>query len=316
MKLDRNEDLKVLYQVCVVFFLVDWKIKMAVRLLIGGAILDFSSETAEGNLTKLDRKQDLNVLNDVCLCLADRKTKMALRPLIGLDIYTPATKLGGVYWNHHVRSSVRPSVRPAAFGFPAHNCFPFTPIIMKLHMQTPHEARMCPIDFEVKRSKVKVTMEIWISWKIVPAGVFVPLVQPRSSLTTPLEPLNGIKRNLTGRQISTSSIKIVIFRVDQKNKKDARALIDWDIFNFSYETAERNLTELDSKADLNVLFKVWVFRADRKTKMATLADPSLYSGARYVTLWAPCFLCFWWGFFLLDPPKFFTLFSTLKFTYL
>ena len=42
--------------------------------------------------------------------------------------------------------------------FPAHNCFPFTPIIMKLHMQTPHEARMCPIDFEVKRSKVKVTM--------------------------------------------------------------------------------------------------------------------------------------------------------------
>ena len=56
--------------------------------------------------------------------------------------------------NHHVR----PSVCPAAFGFPAHNCFPFTPIIMKLHMQTPHESRMCPIDFEVKRSKVKVTM--------------------------------------------------------------------------------------------------------------------------------------------------------------
>ena len=42
--------------------------------------------------------------------------------------------------------------------FPAHNCFPFTPIIMKLHMQTHHEARMCPIYFEVKRSKVKVTM--------------------------------------------------------------------------------------------------------------------------------------------------------------
>ena len=75
----------------------------------------------------------------------------------------PATKLGGIYWNHHVRPSfrcpsVRPSVCPAAFGFPAHNCFPFTPIIMKLHMQTPHEARMCPIDFEVKRTKVKVTM--------------------------------------------------------------------------------------------------------------------------------------------------------------
>ena len=72
--------------------------------------------------------------------------------------YTPATKLWGVYWNHHVRPSVRPSVCPAvrpsvcpaAFGFQAHNCFPFTPIIMKLHMQTPHESRICPIDFEVK----------------------------------------------------------------------------------------------------------------------------------------------------------------------
>ena len=83
MKLDRKEDLKVLYQVCGVFLGADRKIKMAVRPLIGGAILDFSSETAERNLTKLDRKQDLNVLNDVCLCLADRKTKMALRPLIG-----------------------------------------------------------------------------------------------------------------------------------------------------------------------------------------------------------------------------------------
>ena len=49
---------------------------------------------------------------------------------------------------------VCPSVRlSSAFGFPAHNCFPFTPIIMKLQMQTPHESRMCPIDFEVQRSR-------------------------------------------------------------------------------------------------------------------------------------------------------------------
>ena len=39
----------------------------------------------------------------------------------------------------------------------SHNCFPFTPaIIMKLHRKTPHEPRMCPMDFGVKRSKVKV----------------------------------------------------------------------------------------------------------------------------------------------------------------
>ena len=43
--------------------------------------------------------------------------------------------------------------------FLAHNCFPFTPIFMKLHMQSPHESSMDPMDFGVKRSKVKVTMQ-------------------------------------------------------------------------------------------------------------------------------------------------------------
>ena len=47
--------------------------------LIGWDIFDFSSETAEQNSTKLDRKQDLNVLYLVCVLLADRKNKMAAR---------------------------------------------------------------------------------------------------------------------------------------------------------------------------------------------------------------------------------------------
>ena len=70
-----------------------------------------------------------------------------------LNLYTPCNEVRG-----GILESPCPSVCPAAFGFPAHNCFPFTPIIMTLHMQTPHESRMCPIDFEVKRSKVKVTI--------------------------------------------------------------------------------------------------------------------------------------------------------------
>ena len=43
--------------------------------------------------------------------------------------------------------------------FPVHNCFLFSPILMKLHMQSPHESSMCPLDFGVKRLKVKVTMQ-------------------------------------------------------------------------------------------------------------------------------------------------------------
>ena len=44
------------------------------------------------------------------------------------------------------------------------------------------------------------------------------------------------------------------------------------IFDFSSETAERNLTNLDKKQDLNVLYQVCVLRADLKNKMAALAS--------------------------------------------
>ena len=50
---------------------------MAARPLIGRDIFDFSSETAEMNWKKLNRKQDLKVLYQVCVFRADRKNKMA-----------------------------------------------------------------------------------------------------------------------------------------------------------------------------------------------------------------------------------------------
>ena len=46
--------------------------------------------------------------------------------------------------------------------FLLHNWFPFTPIIMKLHKRTPYEMRMCPVDFGVKRWKVKVTLHFFL----------------------------------------------------------------------------------------------------------------------------------------------------------
>ena len=48
-------------------------------------------------------------------------------------------------------------------------------------------------------------------------------------------------------------------------------LTGWDIFNFS-ETAERNSTKLDRKQDLNVLYRVRDFQANRNNKMAALAS--------------------------------------------
>ena len=90
--------------------------------------------------------------------------------------------------------------------------------------------------------------------------------------TSPLKPLNGIQRNLMGSKISTSSTKFVFFGPIGHTRWPPWPLIGWDIFDFSSVTAERNSTKLDRKQDLNVLYQVCVFWADRKNKMAALAS--------------------------------------------
>ena len=94
----------------------------------------------------------------------------------------------------------------------------------------------------------------------------------RTFSTSPLKPLNGIQRNLTGSKISTPSTKFVFFGPIGKTRWPPWPLIGWDIFDFSSKTAERNSTKLDRKQDLNALYQVCVFQADRKNKMASLAS--------------------------------------------
>ena len=69
--------------------------------LIGWDIFDFSSETAEPNAMKLDRKQDLNALYQVCVFLADRK-KQDGRPGLWLaetSSTSPLKPLNGIQRN-------------------------------------------------------------------------------------------------------------------------------------------------------------------------------------------------------------------------
>ena len=146
--------------------------------LIGWDIFDFSSETAERNSVKFDRKQDVKILYQVCV-FSGRLEKQDGRP------------------------------------------------------------------------------GLWLA---------------ETFSTSPLKPLNGIQRNLTGSKISTSSTKYVFFGSIWKIRWPPWPLIGWDIFDFFSETTERNSTKLDRKQDLNVLYQVCVFRADRKNKMAALAS--------------------------------------------
>ena len=146
--------------------------------LIGWDILDFSSEISERNSRKLDWKQDLNVLYQVCIFRAVRKKQDGRPGLLLAETFS----------------------------------------------------------------------------------------------TSPLKPLKGIQLNLTGSKISTSSTKFVFFGPIGKTRWPPRPLIGWDILDFSSETAELNSTKLDRKQDLNVLYQVCVFRADRKNKMVALAS--------------------------------------------
>ena len=70
-----------------VFFGLIGKTRWPPWPLIGWDIFDFFSETAERNSTKLDRKQDLNVLYQVCVFRTDKKKSWPPWPLIGWDIF-------------------------------------------------------------------------------------------------------------------------------------------------------------------------------------------------------------------------------------
>ena len=189
-------------------------------------IFNFSSETSERNSSKLDRKQNLNILYQVCVFPADRKNKMA----------TLASD-----WLRHFRLLLRNH--------------------WKEFIETWQEARsqhpLPSLCFSGRSEKQDGRPGLWLA---------------KTFSTSPLKPLNGIHQNLTGSKISTSSTKFVFFGPIGKTRWPPWPLIGWDIFDFSSETAERNSTKLDRKQDLNILYQVCVFRADRKNKMAALAS--------------------------------------------
>ena len=194
--------------------------------LIGWDIFDFSSETAERNSTKLDRKQGLNVFYQVCVFRANQKNKMAALASDWLRHFRL------LRWNRWTE---------------------FNETWQEVRSQRPLPS-LC---FSGRSEKQDGRPGLWLA---------------ETFSTSPLKPLNGIQRNLTGSKISTSSTKFVFFGPIGKTRWPPWPLIGWDIFDFSSETTERNSTKLDRKQDLNVLYQVCVFRDDRKNKMAALAS--------------------------------------------
>ena len=179
-----------------------------------------------GNSTKLDREQDLNVLYQVCVFRADRKNKMAALAFDWLRHFWL------LLWNHWME---------------------FNETSQEARSQRPLPS-LC---FSGRSEKQDGRPGLWLA---------------EAFWTSPLKPINGIQRNLTGSKISTSSTKFVFFGQIGKTRWPPWPLIGWDIFDFSSETAELNSTKLDRKQDLNIHYQVCVFGADRKNKMAALAS--------------------------------------------
>ena len=283
--------------------------------LIGWDIFDFSSETAEQNSSKLDRKQDLNVLYQVCVFRADRKNKMAALASDWLRHFWL------LLWNHwtefnetwqEARSqrplpslcfsirSEKQDGRPGLWLAETFLTSPLKPLNRIQRNLTGSNISMSSTKF-VFFGPIGKTR--WPPWPLIGWDIFVFSFEnrwtefneasqearsqrPLPSLcfsgqsekqdggpclwlaetfsTSPLKPLNGIQWILTGSKISTSSTKFVFFEPIGKTRWPPWPLIGWDIFDFSSETAEQNSTKLDRNQDLNVLYQVCVFRADRK----------------------------------------------------
>ena len=185
--------------------------------LIGWDIFDFSSVTAERNSTKLDRKQDLNVLYHVCVFRADRKNKMAALASDWLRHFRL------LLWNRWTE-------------------------FKKTWPEARSQHPLPSLWFLGRLEKQDGRPGLWLA---------------ETFSTSPLKPLNGIQQNFIGSKISTSSTKFVFFGPIGKTRWPPWPLIGWDIFDFSSETAEQNLTKLNRKQDLNVLYEVCVFRAIR-----------------------------------------------------
>ena len=228
------------------FFGPIWKTRWPPWPLIGWDIFGFSSETADQNSTKLDRKQDLTVLYLVCVFRADRKTKMAA--LAGdwqIFSTSPLKPLNGIQRN---LTGSKISTSSTKFVF-------FGPI-----------------------GKTR-----WPPWSLIGWDIF--------DLSSETAERNSMKVKIEAR--SQHPLLSFVFRADLKNDMAAPVSHRLRFFHFSFETTERNSTKVDRNQDLNIFYQVCVFWPINKQKwppwLILQKGSTLYSGARYVALWAACF---------------------------
>ena len=274
-KLDGKQDLNVLCTIFFFFFGLVGKTRWTNCPLIGWGIFNFSSETFERNSTKLDRKQDISFIYQVCVFRPIRNIWWPPWPLICWDIFDFSSERNPCHetWQEGRSQCPLPSLYLSAdrenkmAAFASDRLRHFRLLLWNRWTdfnETWQEARyQCPLlslCFSGRLEKQDGRPGLWLT---------------ETFSTSPLEPLNGIQRNLTGSNISTSSAKFMCVCVFYcwSEKQDGRTGL-WLAETFSTSPlkplngVQRNLTGRKSST---FSAKFMFFRADRKNKMAALA---------------------------------------------
>ena len=244
-------------------------------LWLAETFFGFFFTTAELILTKLDRKQVLNTLYQVCVFHAYRKSKIAalasdwLKHFLTFSataewILTKLDRkqvLNALYQICVFRADQKSKIAALASDWLKHfSASSSQPLNWFWRNLTGSKSSIPSIKFVFFMPIENPRLPPWplIGWNI-----FWPSLQL----------LNGFWRNLTGNKSSTSSTKFVLFFVPIRNPSwPPWPLIGWNIFRLLLYNRWMDLTKFDRKQILNTLYQVFVFRADRKSEMAALAS--------------------------------------------
>ena len=261
--------------------------------LIGWYIFDFSSEKAEWHSTKLDMKQDLNALYQVCV-FSSRSEKQVGRPGLWLAetfLTSPLKRLNGIQ-----RNLTGSKISASSTKF--------------VYFRSIRKARLPPwalIGCDIFRLFLwNPWTEFNTTWQEARSQHFLsglrflgrsekqdshPGLLFAETFSTSLKPLNGIQRNLTESKFSTSSTKFVFFGFMEKTIWPLWPLIDWDIFwlflwNRWTEFSKTWHEVRPQRPLLSLCFSGGKVNKKGHPGQSVKEGGTLYSCARYVALWA------------------------------
>ena len=190
-----------------------------------------SLQLAEWILTKLDRKQVFNVLYQVCVFRADRKSKMAALAFDWLKHFSTSSQPLNGFWRNLLGSkSSTPSIRFVFLVSIGNPRWPSWPLIgwnifllllrnrwmdfdetwQETSLQRPLPSLCFRAD---RKSKMAALAFDWLK-----------------HFSTSSQPLNGFWRNLIGSKSSTPSITFVFFVPIRNPRLPPWPLIGWNIF--------------------------------------------------------------------------------------